>query len=152
MSTGNQTDRDWMDRRKALDPEVYKNQYYPITIQVGNQAGGTGSNSVTLKNTPFVLDSVSHSIVGATPDNQDGQYRLLWRDDMFTYMKAPIMANNAFGWPYSGPIYYPPVRQYFRGSRTLTIDVINLITRGSPGTFEIEVVFIGIERWDQVSR
>jgi len=143
----------WADRRKALDPTIYKVQYYPINIQVEGFQGGVGSGSVTLKNTPFVLDHITHTIVGAVDrDDQDGQYSILWRDDRNTYMRNPVMANAGFGSVYCGPLILLPLRQFFKGSTTFTVDIVNFRNRGSSPfpPWNLQIVFHGFERWDEI--
>ena len=143
--------KDWADRRKALDPSIYRPKLYTLDAVVETKINGVGSGSVTLDNTPFVLDSLTHGIVAADPSLQDGQYKLTLRDDQTNYTTQPAMAHQAFGGVYNGNNVIPlPLRVFFRGSSTLTVDIINLIDRSGAGQqfFDLQIVFHGFERWD----
>lgn len=145
--------RDYADRRKALDPSVYKPKYYIIDITCGAAQGATGSGSVTLDATPFVADSISHGIIspegGGQEPEQDGQYRLLLRDDETTYQSQPMNAVLGFGSAFTTRIIPLPLRIFFRGSRTITTELINDLQRSEDPDvqFNVQIVIHGFEMW-----
>lgn len=143
-------------RLRGLNPLKYKPKQYSVLLTCGTDLGQTASATQTLDAIPFVLDKISHQIIGnsldiSTPPEQDGQYRLLYRDDQTTYMDEPLNAVAAFGDAKDGRIEPLPCRVFLDGSRTLTVDMINDLDRRGQGAefFRVQVVFHGIELWNR---
>jgi len=144
--------KDWADRRKALDPTIYRAKYYVLNIDVDAEIGGIGGGAKTIDNTPFVLDRITHGI-SFRPDgvNQDGNYTLQFRDDQSVYNTEPALAQMLFGGVFNGNrVLDLPLRMFFQGSSTLNIDVVNYTDRTGGGVtnFQLGIVFHGFERWD----
>lgn len=138
----------WADRRRALDPSIYKPKYYIVDITCGTAIGDVGKGSALIDNSPFIMDVVTHSLVGRLPDDQDGQYAVLWRDDQTVYSNLPGVANAMFGNVYQGRPIPLPIRTFYKGSKTLSVDLVNLLDRTALGlTFKIQMVFVGFEQW-----
>lgn len=150
----NGINQDWADRRKALDPSIYKPKYYGVNVNVISDANGPGSGSVTLDKPAFVLDRVQHGILALTDQTQqDGQYLCAWRDDQTTYNNVQIMADLMFGSIRTGFINPLPLRVFYKGSKTISIDVTNLLDRTAvfPNSFVLQFCLIGFERWDKAT-
>lgn len=143
--------QDWWDRRKALDPSIYKNKFYKIDVATLSVVNGVGDGAVTLDSTPFILDSIAHVIVGALPEDQDGQYSVLWRDEYTNYSQEQVMAEPAFGSIRSGFFVPLPLRSFFRSSATISMEVTNYIDRTAdfPVSFPLQFVLHGFEKWDR---
>lgn len=139
---------EWANRMNTLDPALYRPRFYALDIVIDNAAGSTGGGSVTLDNTPFILDRITHSILGALVLDQDGQYLISIRDDQYNYTQRPVVAQGALGGVYGGASSFPlPLRAFFRGSATISVDVTNLRDRAyGPGNWVLQIVFVGFER------
>lgn len=142
---------EWADRRKGLDPLIYKPKFYVLDVPTKSIVNGDGAASIQLDETPFVLDNVTHLIVGETPANQDGQYSILWRDNQTTYMNSGGMSESLFGSVRSGYIIPLPLRVFYPSSKTLSVEIINYIDRTAtfPTTFPLQIVFRGFEKWSR---
>lgn len=141
------------DMSAPLDPRVFKPKYYPIDIQVESKEDGVGAGSVTLDNTAFVMTHITHARLGnIEKSEQDGQYRILLRDDQTTYQEKYMNAVAGFGDCFTGKPIPLPIRTWFRGSITITCDVINDYDRtgeGEPDYYPIQVVLHGWEKWNR---
>ena len=143
--------KDWADRRKALDPSIYRMKQYVLTFQCGSAVEGKGGGSETIDNTPFVLDTITHGIAFQPDNQQDGNYTLQFRDDQSVYNTFPALSQTLYGSVFQGNRVVPlPLRMFFRGSSSLTMEAINYTDRTGtyPEQFPIQIVFHGFERWD----
>lgn len=144
---------DWADRRKALDPNVFKFRQYVMNITLNtNLQNGYGSNSVTLDKAPFILDKITHAIYSLPDDQQDGNYTLLFREDQVVYNSKPAMSHALYGSVFRGntPVE-PTLRQFFRSSSTFYVETKNYTNwDGTLTDVIIQMVFHGFE-WRSAS-
>ena len=148
--------REALDRRQDPDPNKWRPKFYAVDLECGPEINDTASSSVTLDNIPFVLDIVTHGILENTLDAtlaavyyQDGQYLLNWRDDHTNYQNVPIQADLMFGSIRSGFVIPLRTRIIYPGSKSLVVNIQNLVDRTAPSAdpFMVQVVFHGFERW-----
>lgn len=142
--------------RFDLDPGRWRPYFYGVEIEVGVSDGAIGRGSINLNNQPFILTRLAHQIIGATADPsvsglyQDGQYSLAWKDDQSVYQKQPVMANCLCGSIESGFSYELPYPLPYAGSKTLTFEIQNRVTRviaGQRESFIVAVYLHGIADW-----
>lgn len=141
---------EWADRRKTLDPGVFRPKYYtlPIVISAGSN---TNSGSVAIDGTPFLLDTITHSYVGLAPSLQTGNYQLAFREEQTLFNSQPAMAHSLYGSVYNGGEPVPlPMRVFLRGRTSLTMDIISY-DDPAYAPYTIEIVFHGFERWDKAT-
>lgn len=136
--------------RLGIDPNKYKPRSYSFIIDVPRNLNGTGQNSLTIDDTPFYLDHITHSLLGVKDGDQDGNYGLKFRDTNQAYNDHYVMATALFGGSYGKqkPLYLP-VRTLYDVGTTLYMDALNLQDRFVEllYTFPLEIVFKGYEPW-----
>lgn len=141
-----------------LDPGAWRPYFYPVEITVGETSGDRGTGSIYLNNQPFILTRITHQIVGDTAHSstsdlfQDGMYSIYWRDDQSVYTNAPIMANSAFGSVASGFSYELPYPIPYAGSKTISFEVTNRVTRDlEADEFVVAILLHGVAFWGELS-
>ena len=149
-------DQNLLNRNIPVDLNKYKPKYYAATVTVDTAEGGIGEGAVTFDNVPFILTHATHTILGASFDyteipaviKQDGQYSIDWKDDQTSFQNEPISAESMFGSNRIGEIIPLPVRVAYKGSKTLSVRITNLVDRTATGTtFKVQIVFCGFELW-----
>lgn len=142
------------------DPARWRPQFYPVTVECDTNVDGTGKATVTLNNQPFILQRITHAILGNTLGagsaapavdwEQDGQYLVSWRDDSTTYQPVSGQADAMFGSVRTGNFQDLPAPVVYPESKTITIEVTNLVDRSLTGdTFKIMFILHGVEQWAQ---
>ncbi len=134
-----------------MDPARWRPQYYETKIELSTNIDSVQIGNITLNNQPFVLQRVTHQIIGATaagPLFQDGNYLIDWKDDSTSYQNSAAMADAMFGSVRTGNFLDLPAPIVYPSSKTLTVRVSNVIARTPADTFfKIQVIFHGIEQW-----
>jgi hypothetical protein len=142
-----------------LDPERWKPMLYPGVVEVPVSEGGQGRLSITTNNQPFIFTHITHGIVGCVEDPEgtglydDGQYYILWRDEMRAFSKDPVLASLMFGPKRQGDWQKLPYAIYYAGNHTVSFDVTNAYTRvltPVSSTFKIQFVLKGLSDWGKV--
>lgn len=140
--------------RYDQDPGRWRPYKYGCVIDVPVTADDSGEKSINILNQPFVMDRISHSIIGPTWDPyasglaDDGQYYIQWHEEMSEYQNQPLLAKAAYGteeFPLylSAPIAFP-------GQKTLTFKVTNAYTRiltPVATIFKVQIVLHGLSDW-----
>lgn len=142
----------------------YREQKFTIDVQgIGPAISNAQLGSVALNDRVFILQKITHAIVrwtdwdahpigwGVAAFPQDGMYRLDWsinNQQRFWKGILPPLALTAYGsaqngiWiPFSAPVA-------LSGNETINLNVINAIARTAAQTYDVQVVFHGIERMD----
>lgn len=139
----------WADRRKPLDPSLFRWRKYVMNAECSTSVGGIGNGSIKLDNNPFVLDFITHGIFTLPDDVQDGNYSMQFREGQTVFNDFPAMSHTLFGSVYQGnEVVLPTIRQFFKGGATLIMDMTNYTNRTGvfpDGTFTLQVVFHGFE-------
>lgn len=150
----NEISKEVLNRQIALDPTKYRPKWYPLLIECGAEIDDRQEASVNISNDPFMLDKITHQIIGVQGNTvlgtigQDGQYLFSWKDDQNTYMSEPGMADCLFGSVRSGFFIPLPVRVIYQSSKTLTGTLQNLIDRTDIAPkFKVMFHFHGFEQW-----
>lgn len=138
--------------RFDVDPGEYRPLSYGVTVTVGVAAGDVGRGSININNEPWIMTSVTHQIIGPTADPatsglyQDGQYAIEYRDEQTVYQNQPIPADIMFGSVRSGFIKELPYPIPFAGAKTLSFNVVNLVTRTLLVglTFDVAIAIHGV--------
>jgi hypothetical protein len=140
--------------RYDRDPGRWRPYKYGCLIDVPVAADGAEEGTITIMNQPFIMDRISHIIVGDTWDPnrtglaQDGQYYIQWKDEQSEYQNQPLLAIPAFGTE-EFPLYLSmPIG--FAGQKTLTFRVINAYQRRltpEADTFRVQIVIHGASDW-----
>lgn len=144
----NEQYKEYLDRRKLLDPAKYRDKYYTVNIDIAAGQLQRGSGTIQLDNTPFLADRVTHCIFGTDAADQDGNYTLSFRDDIAVYTPLDTMAHALFGAVYNGNEVLPlPTRLFFEASKTITFDAVSIPNRQAG--IQIQVCVHGFERWDK---
>jgi hypothetical protein len=137
-----------------LDPGAWRNYKYEGTVNVPVTANGAAETTIKILNQPFIMEKITHSIIGATWDPfgtglaQDGQYFIEWKEEQSEYQSGPLLARSAYGMePHWIPLSAPLV---FSGNRVLTFRVTNTYTRiltPEVDTFPVQLIVHGISNW-----
>lgn len=136
------------------DPGRWRSYKYGVTLDVPVVANGEVEGSIVLNNQPFIIDRLTHSVVGDTHDPltsglaDDGQYFIDWRDQISQYQNTPLLAKAAYGTehfpiPLSVPLAYA-------GNVVLTFRVRNAYTRiltPEADTFQVQIAIHGVADW-----
>lgn len=139
-----------------LDPERCKPMNYAVNIDVRTIADGQGMGSVTLRNQPFILVKIAHSVIGQTADPEssglynDGQYSIEMTDEQRTYGNIALMSDLMAGPKVQGdyPELIYPI--YYAGTHTLKFLVTNHYARIlSPVSdyFRVQIALLGLADW-----
>jgi hypothetical protein len=136
-------------------PQLWRPQFYPITVPVKTDLDSIGRGSFKIKNSKFLCKQISHQIIGASLDfdeanvaiKQDGQYSVRFMDERETWQADEMLPDAAFGSVRTGrwiPLFAPIA---FAGSQTIQLNVQNLIDRTPAGVdlFNVHFVFFGVE-------
>lgn len=136
------------------DPGRWRPYKYGCLIDVPVTVDESGENTILIMNQPFIMDRISHAIVGPTADPdasglaQDGQYFINWQEEMSEYQNEPLLAIPAYG-TFDFPLYLSsPVP--FAGNKTLTFRVTNAYTRvltPVAESFKVHIVIHGLADW-----
>lgn len=140
--------------RYDRDPGRWRPYKYGCIIDVPVGADESAENTVNILNQPFIMDRISHTIVGPTwdPDASglanDGQYYIEWHEEQSEYQNQPLIAIAAYGtkeFPLylSAPITFP-------GNKVLTFRVTNAYQRiltPEAETFKVQIVIHGVSDW-----
>lgn len=141
------------------DPGPWRPMYYPVEIDVPVTAGQSAFGSVTINNQPFILQQITHQIIGDTCDweatglCQDGQYDIELSDDQSNYQSGPIPAGANLGGPGMGFSLLLTFPIPYAGAKTLNARVTNRVTRilvPSADTFLVKITFCGIADWGEL--
>lgn len=119
---------------------------YMAQVSCGTAVGDTGRGSVTTDFENFMVQKVTHVVLGVDDDTlfNDGQYLVAWRDDLKTYTDKAQPADLLFGSTRHGVFYNLPSPIQTKGNKTFSFDVSNLIDRSAYGpTFQIAFVLHG---------
>lgn len=138
------------------DPGSWRPLYYAVEISVPAAADGIGRGSIHLNNQPYILTRIAGKIIGDTYDPsttglaEDGQYDLLFKDEQSSYQNQSIPLNLMFGWVFSGYVMELAYPLPYAGSKTLTFEVTNRVTRTLVPTadyFTVGICVHGIAYW-----
>lgn len=148
------TTRNPLLSRYDKDPGRWRPYKYGCLIDVPVTIDESGENTIQILNQPFIMDRISHAIIGPTYDPdasglaQDGQYLISWHEEQSEYQNQPLLAIPAFG-THDFPLYLSsPVG--FAGNKTLTFRVTNTYTRiltPVAETFKVQIVIHGLSDW-----
>lgn len=148
--------------RFDADPGPWRPMFYPVTIDVPLEAGGSEEGSVTLLNQPFIWTFLGHQIIGNTGDPetsglyQDGQYDIDIKDEQSNYQSAPVAASSAFGGGAFGFMITLPLPIPYPGTKTLTFRISNHYTRvltpdPAEQVFKVKLTVGGVANWGRLA-
>ena len=141
------------------DPGPFRPFHYTTEIDVPVVNNGIGRGSITTNQQPFVFLRLSHQIIGNTADPetsglyQDGQYTILYKDEMSNYQKEPTMADILAGSVRSGFISWLPMPLGLAGSRSFYFEIVNRVTRVLSPTadyFKVAITMHGMADWGEL--
>lgn len=144
-----------------LDPERWKPMFYSGIAEVPVEEGGLVRLAITTNNQPFIFTHIAHGIVGNVQDPEtsglydDGQYYVLWRDEIRAFSKESILSSLLFGPKVQGDWARLPYPIYYAGNHTISFDITNAYTRTlSPvaETFDVQFVLRGLADWGQLEQ
>lgn len=142
------------------DPGNWRPLYYYVEVSVGVAAGSVALGTISMNNQPYILTRAMAKIVGDTYDPtttglaEDGQYDILFKDEQSNYQNQSIPANLMWGWVQSGFVMELPYPLPYAGSKTLSFEVTNRVTRTLVPTanyFTVGIVVHGVSYWGKLA-
>jgi hypothetical protein len=144
------TDRQLLTRFDK-DSGRWRPYKYGVNILVPVTEGQWGEGTIQILNQPFVMNRISHGVVGNTNDYaanglaDDGQYYIEWKEEITSYQNQGLVAKEAYG-TRDYPLLLPaPIG--FAGNKVLTFRVSSTYTRvltPDADNFVVNIVVHGI--------
>lgn len=135
--------------------------FYSCKVDLPVTEGGRVEGSLTTNNQPFIFTHIVHGIVGNVADPEssgladDGQYYVLWKDEIRSFGKEAILASLLFGPKVQGEWTRLPYAIYYAGNHTITFQLTNAYTRTltpKADTFPVQFVLRGMADWGELQK
>lgn len=132
---------------KQLDPLKYRRKVYVLNVDVSSQPDGTGANSLSIDDMPFMWTKTTVAIKDIDASAQDFNFVQRIRDSNRYYQSDFCRADIHYGNPITGVVIPFDVATFLDANATISAEVINGPVLREGEIFTVQFLLHGFERW-----